>query len=781
MSGDKTNHQWYAHSGNGGNRWHLLREHLSCVAELAERFAAGTSWSEESAFSGQAHDLGKYGCLFPDRLQGRESGLDHWSAGAWVALKDFHAVAAALAIQGHHIGLQRGDPDSLRALDPGRLAEHHPFCLRLTEPEPENLLRRAREDGLNFESPDVVCLDPAKFRTTPVGSMLDVRLLYSCLVDADFLDTEAHFMGERDGKKYRISGPSLVPERAVEALERFMEEKVRPGTLEESDVTEARNRLWKMMEEAAGSPPGLYTLTAPTGSGKTLAMLRFALDHARSNNLQRIILVVPYLSIIEQTAAVYRAVFKDFPEHFILEHHSMAGIGSEEGYTPARESTEYARRLLAENWDAPIILTTNVQFLESLFSNRPSACRKLHNLMRAVIMFDEAQALPPSLAVPTLATLSHLVTRYRSTVVFATATQPAFDVLHDHVRKHVAVGWQPVEIAPDHAALYDNLRRYKVHWPGTGETITWEDLAGSLREHQQALCVVNLKKHAHALLTEFEHTDHVFHLSTNLCPLHRRAVLRQVRDRLQREKTCLLISTQCIEAGVDVDFPLLYRAMAPLDAIAQAAGRCNREGRLADHDGRLRPGEVRVFEPGETGGWRSRYPSYEYFQAAEVTRSMLLKAGPAGLDLGDPATFRAYYRSLYDLSRPESRNEELTEAIKRMDFVAVAQYYRIIDQNTIQVLVPYGPQAELFDELCMIAEEEGIDAAWMRRAQGLAVSIYRPARDHPAWEVLAPARLRYGNQDAFSDEWFILQQSGEGIYDELLGLQLPQSRQLLIA
>lgn len=773
--------QWFAHSENRAGHRHPTRKHLRCVSDLARDFAAEIPWSGEAALAGMLHDIGKYGDLFQARLRGEESGLDHWSAGAWVALKDFQAVAAALAIQGHHIGLQRGDLDSLRAMDLIRLAEHHPLNLRLTDPDPHNLQCRVRQDGLRFERLGAVCLDPAGFLKISGSSMLDVRLLYSCLVDADFLDTEAHFEGDGHGKRYRAPGPSLVPERATDALDRFLEEKIRTGSRAEPSVTEARNRLWEMMTAAAEKPTGLFTLTAPTGSGKTLAMLKFALEHARRNNLQRIVLVIPYLSIIEQTAAVYRTVFKGFPEHFILEHHSMAGVGGEEGYAPVMESMEYVRRLLAENWDAPIILTTNVQLLESLFSNRPSACRKLHNLMGAVIMFDEAQALPPSLAVPTLATLSHLVAGYGSTVVFATATQPAFDVLHDHVREQVPTGWQPVETAPDHAALYENLRRYEVGWPGEGRVTTWSELAADIGEQRQALCVVNLKKHAHALLAELEGRDDLFHLSTNLCALHRRAVLDQVRDRLRHGETCILISTQCIEAGVDVDFPVLYRAMAPLDAIAQAAGRCNREGRLTGADGRLRPGEVWVFEPEGTDGWRGRYPSHEYFQAAEVTRSMLLKAGAAGLDLADPATFRAYYRSLYDLSRPESKNEELAEAITRMDFAAVARQYRIIGQDAIQVLVPYGPWIELFDELCGVEEEEGIDAGWMRRAQGLAVSIYRPVRDHPAWEVLVPVRLRYGHGDAFSDEWFILQERGEGIYDEILGLQLPQSRQLLIA
>jgi CRISPR/Cas system-associated endonuclease/helicase Cas3 len=417
------------------------------------------------------------------------------------------------------------------------------------------------------------------------------------------------------------------------------------------------------------------------------------LEHAERNGLKRIILVVPFLSIIEQTAKIYREVFKSFPANYVLEHHSLAGLGSEDAREDAEAVSERARRLLSENWDAPIIITTNVQLLESLFSNRPSACRKLHNLMESVIMFDEAQTLPQTLAVPTLAALSHLSTTYRSTVLFATATQPAFDTLDHAVRAQVPGGWRPDEAALDHAQLYRGLRRYEVIWPADGETKNWAELAAELRVEEQVLCVVNLKRHAQALLEELQNDASIFHLSTNLCAVHRRAVLDEVRDRLAHQLPCRLISTQCIEAGVDVDFPVVYRSLAPLDAIAQAAGRCNREGRLTDATGKSRLGQVRVFEPEVNGDYRKRYPTRAYFQATEVTRSMLLSkkhSGFAGLDLNDPQIFREYYRALYDLSKPETQNTELISAITNADFVRVAQEYRLIDQSAIQVLVPYA-------------------------------------------------------------------------------------------
>ncbi|MEQ1848173.1 MAG: DEAD/DEAH box helicase, partial [Nitrospira sp.] len=398
-----------------------------------------------------------------------------------------------------------------------------------------------------------------------------------CLVDADFLDTESHFDGDAQGKRPRPEGLKLDASAALTALDAHMA-ALRATTGAQVVVQQAREILWSAVIHAGQTEPGTFTLTAPTGSGKTLAMLKFALEHAKKHRLKRIVLAVPFLTVIEQTARIYRTVFKAFPGNFVLEHHSLAGLGAEAEQRDAEGANERQRRLLAENWDAPIVLTTNVQLLESLFSNRPSSCRKLHNLMDSVILFEEAQSLPQHLVVPTLAALSHLSTAYRSTVVFATATQPAFDTLNEAVRKHAVQGWQPIEAVPEHPALFAALKRVAVRWPETDEKRTWTQLAAELRGVDQALVVVNLKRHALALLNELTGTESVFHLSTNLCAEHRRAVMDRVKAQLAVGLPCRLVSTQCVEAGVDVDFPVVFRAMAPLESIAQAAGRCNREG-----------------------------------------------------------------------------------------------------------------------------------------------------------------------------------------------------------
>jgi CRISPR-associated helicase Cas3/CRISPR-associated endonuclease Cas3-HD len=760
---------YFAHSANRADKWHPLAEHLLSVSQRAKVFSGAHTWADEAGLAGLLHDLGKYGDRFQARLQGKDQGLDHWSQGAWVALGEHRAIAAALAIQGHHVGLQCASTDALRRMSLQNLTQNHPFGLALSDADHMRLKQRAEADGLFFHAPAQTALSPKNGMAKAVANMLDVRMLFSCLVDADFLDTEAHFEGDAQGKCARLEGPKLDASAALAALDAHMA-KLRSATGAQTEVRQAREALWNAAEQSGQMQPGLFTLTAPTGSGKTLAMLKFALEHAARHNLKRIVLAVPFLSVIEQTAREYRKVFKLFPDNFVLEHHSLAGLGVEAERHDAEGASESQRRLLSENWDAPIVLTTNVQLLESLFSNRPSSCRKLHNLMESVILFDEAQSLPAGLAVPTLAALSHLSSAYRSSVVFATATQPAFDTLHTAVTKHAMQGWQPDEAVPKHAEMFSMLKRVEVSWPKNGEKRGWTELAADLRSDnaKQVLCVVNLKRHVLALLKELEGTEGLFHLSTNMCAEHRRTVLNRVRARLKHGKTCRLISTQCVEAGVDLDFPLVYRALAPLEAIAQAAGRCNREGKL-NEQGRL--GKVVVFEPNEEKELRWCYPTHAYYQAAEVTRTMLTLHGD--LNINDPALYRDYYRRLYDLNNPASQNELLNEAITALDFPEVAKHYRLIDQNTIQVLVPWADRWDEFDTLRSEAEREGISAKWMRRAQGLAVSIYLTRDGAPAWAI--PAKLRRGGT---SDEWFFLE--GD-YYDDILGLNPPKGEQVFIA
>lgn len=753
---------FFAHSANTEGERHLLRDHLAAVADLAEKHSANTPWAKEARLAGLLHDLGKYGDAFQRRLEGKESGLDHWSAGAWLALK-MRCAAAALAIQGHHIGLQHLDIKALGGLDPRNIAARHPLGLRLTAASLDNLETQLRNDGLTLPRVTQPMLGASLASNVP--AMLDVRCLFSALVDADFLDTEAHFQGDRCGKRYRQRGQRLDADLALTVVMARIRQ-TREATRAATRVDTVRQQLLDACLVSASLDPGLFTLTAPTGSGKTLAMLAFALAHAAKHGLERIVMVIPYLTITEQTACIYRSIFaahSGFGEHYVLEHHSLAGLGEEshrqdnEGGEGEASYAERRRRLLAENWDAPLIVTTSVQLLESLFSNRPSACRKLHRLHRSVILFDEVQTLTAALAVPTLAALSHIARAWGSSVVFASATQPAFSHLDAAVRKAGAAGWQPREIVPDGLDLFTPMKRVEIRWGSPDRCMPWGDLAMMLETSPQAMCIVNLKRHAKTLWEQLNDPD-AFHLSTNLCAAHRQAVLREVRARLAADKPVRLIATQCVEAGVDLDFPVVYRAWGPLDAIIQAAGRCNREG------WRTEPGRLHVFMPEDEG-----YPPGGYEQAAQVTKVLFRRHGEDGMKIEDPAFITAYYRELYDLAGIERARDSQTilDAVRAGSFPDVARAYRLIKQDAINVVVPYAPRQALYDQLREEADRRGLTVAWMRRAQPLTVNLYRPRDDDPVWDALLPIPAA-GCRRREQNDWFIYTVAGD--YHPHLGL-----------
>lgn len=757
----------------------MLRDHLVKVAERASAYAEPFGASEEAYLAGILHDLGKYGNLFQRRLEGKEKGIDHWTAGAWAALRDYRnkGIAAALAIQGHHIGLQAASRNNLSMLNIDKYREDQHQGVRLSEDDTDKLMECFLAEGL--KGPASGELAPSKYEHASgyhASHMLDVRMLYSTLVDADFIETEAHFGAGNDPESSRQPGLPLQAEKSLEALLDYMR-----GLPENSEASEAikriRNDLFNMCLQAGDLPKGLYTLTAPTGSGKTLAMLAFALKHAVVAGHRRIVFVIPYLSIIDQTAARYREVFsalygENELDLYMLEHHSMAGtrrdrevaVSSNDYYGGEEEAR---RHLLTQNWDAPIIVTTSVQFLESLFADRPSACRKLHGLANSVILFDEVQNLPVYLAIPSLAALSRLAQDYGSTIVFSTATQPAFDHLDSIVREgHCSYGWAPREIASLEMGMYSRAKRCEVMWPANlDERTSWRDLALRLEDDgsERALIITNLKRHALELHEELKAygCEGLFHLSTNMCPAHRRDVLQEVRERLEREERCILVSTQCVEAGVDIDFPVVFRAWAPLDAIAQAAGRCNRNGR------QLR-GNVHVFVPEDEA-----YPDGAYRQAAGITRLLFKTLGSKGMDIDNPELFRTYYRDLYELAKPQERKEDLTRAIQERDFVETAKHYRVIERNGINVLVYYKP--ERFRELKDEVMENGLSRRWMAMARPYAISIFEPSPYDPVKVYLDPVPV---GRRTLSEEWYTYLENDH--YRPDTGLVLPENSNILI-
>lgn len=707
--------EWLGHSAPPTGIPQALPDHLRTVSSIAAAFAAPIGLSEEAALAGILHDCGKYGQKFQDRLQGKARHIDHWSLGAWWAVK-LQAVGAALAIHGHHVGLDVLSPSRMMAImDPQALLHHHPLSLTLSETSLETIIERFEQDGLVAAPPSKTIVPKLPALNASLDTMLDVRMLYSCLVDADFLDTEAHFnQGAQGNKVFRDRGQALTPMAALALV------KQRVHTMESSSsasvVQDMRHRVWTQSLSAGNQADGFRTLTAPTGTGKTLAMLAYALQHAARFQKDRIIVVLPYLTLIEQTAKIYRDLFAMFGPRYIIEHHSLSGNGDS-------ESTDGSARLLAENWDAPIIITTTVQLMESLFSNRPGRCRKLHNLAHSVILLDEVQSFPLRLVVPTVAMLNSLSQRYHSTVVFATATQPAFS---DLVSSYAHISQVPVsflEMMDDPGELFDTVRRFDTVL--RNEAQSWESIATEICKFPSALIMVNLKRHAWQLAEVVNNlqTDNqpLFHLSTNMCPLHRTATLDRIRLALEGGG-CRVVATQCIEAGVDVDFPVVYRAWAPIDSLAQAAGRCNREGTSPT------PGQFVVFQPEE-----DRYPPGVYRQATDITRGMNREGL---LDLHSPESFAEYWHRLYDIHRPEQTYAMLLEEIRSLDFPSVDRDYRLIERATLSILVPYD--LPLYEALAAQARAQGLSAKWIRKAQPLAVNIYQPRDDDLIWQKLEP-------------------------------------------
>lgn len=716
---DLTQMTYYAHTAQGPEgrtdpdraKWQLLRDHLLNVARLARGFAEPYGLGAEAELAGLLHDLGKYSNRFQARLQDpRIHGINHWAAGAaWAA----NQAGVAFAIDGHHTGIPAkggsGIQQTIAKMRDDR--EREAFC-RCPEPVSE-LVRRCLSDGIH--------LPAAAIRKAghPFAEALRIRMLFSCLVDADFLDTEEHFTPGM--RQHRQSLP-LQPERALPRLLGRL-----AALSAEGDLNLRRRRLLTDCLTVANEAPGLFTLTAPTGSGKTLSALAFALRHIEHHNAQlpegdprrfrRIIVVIPFTSIIEQTAQVYRGLFEDlFGPEYLLEHHSSVAPRerSEDRGTDAEEERMRRARLASENWASPLVVTTNVQFFESLFGNRPSDCRKLHNIGRSVVLFDEVQTLPPNL-VPSLLSGVKLLTRdWGVTAVFMTATQPAFAAAGEAVID----GWNPRPIATDETGLAEALRRTCIELPSPDKKLPWELLADRLAAEPQVLCVVNITADARRLFTMLRDrsASGLFHLSSRLCPQHRREKLESIRQHLREGQPCRLVSTQLIEAGVDVDFPVAYRALGPLDSIIQTAGRCNREGRSAE------PRPVIVFRPEPL-----KTPPGAYRTATLKTVEFLDRHPDAADRLHLPEFYAAYFRELYGLLGPESaRHDPVFAACEALDFPKAAEDCRLIGDETRNVLVKWGRGQELAEKLSL---QRHLTSAECREAQRFSVNLYQSEFD----------------------------------------------------
>ena len=548
---------FHAHSANENGVCHGLVDHLLAVAEMAGGFCESFGSYDAGYYAGLWHDIGKFNSEFQRYLAGEhKSSLDHKGAGAKLALQH-HLEPLALLVQGHHGGLP-----AMRHCR-GWVNEKD------GNPATENAIVLARQAIPQMEPQTPI--KPPPWVNNGHRAELWLRMVFSALIDADRLDTEAHFNPGRAEDRGVVFGIAELWERFRTAHR----ERVRSGS-SDATVNEVRSDVYQACLAAAEQRPGIFRLAVPTGGGKTLSGMGFALRHAAIHGLNRVIVAMPFISITQQTASVYREFLGGAA---VLEHYSSAEVDDHDEYD---SETTWAR-LATENWDAPIVITTTVQLFDSLFSNRTSSTRKLHNLAKSVIILDEAQALPPTLLAPILDGLRDLSQNYGASVVLSTATQPTFQVIKPFA------GVNAYDIVQSSERHFQSLKRVRYDWR-TNPPLSWDEVAAAMWKTPQALAIVNTKKDALALL-DILNDETALHLSTLLCGRHREAVIAEIRRRLKHGEPCRVVSTQVVEAGVDIDFPMVFRAMGPMDSIIQAAGRCNRNGQLPDK------GRVIVFQP----------------------------------------------------------------------------------------------------------------------------------------------------------------------------------------
>jgi CRISPR-associated endonuclease/helicase Cas3 len=675
----------------------LLSEHLQKTAELAAKFAEDFDSSEWAYALGMMHDAGKGAPEWQNYLRSK-SGYDeeasseailgkvkHSGAGAKLAEELFGVLPGrflSYAIAGHHTGL------------PDFGGSQSSLAFQLQHTDTEKIASEFKNAAPSMRS----VKPPWRFALKGLDLSLWIRMLFSCLIDADRLNTEEYMNPDKSA----IRNKYLPITELISKFDIYMDAKTKKESVCSSDrVYQARQQVLSDCLAAADMQPGFFSLTVPTGGGKTLSSMAFALRHANKFGKKRIIYVIPYTSIIEQNAKVFRDIFG--PDE-IVEHHANLDD----------EDSSVKSRLATENWDAPIIVTTNVQFFESLFASKTSRCRKLHNIANSVVILDEAQLVPSEFLEPILATMQLLVERYKVTFVICTATQPAFERRDDFPEFPGLQKGSIREIIQDAPSLYKNLERVKVEIRDDS-TNDWNDLAAELALYDQVLCIVSDRKSCRELHAAMP--AGTYHLSALMCAEHRSRIIAEIKEKLAKRETIRVISTQLIEAGVDIDFTTVYRAKAGLDSIAQAAGRCNREGKL-NEEGKL--GKVVIFN-----GVR-KAPAGILRKASESAESVMTgKTDPI-----DQSLFAAYFANLYWKINSLDKND-IMKLLKPDDkceiqFRSAAEAFKIIDDAKHKtILVRYGEGGELIDSLKRAkVSDKGFEIKTLRKLQRYAITIY---------------------------------------------------------
>ncbi len=729
---------YYAKSPNIDGSQETVKAHCQKVSAQAAGYGLPLSLEEEARLCGLYHDFGKYSERFQGVLSRTYTGIDHAFSSAvlcdWLTRSKKRKLPSFVieAINGHHDGLQAYH--SIKDQIEQNLESTYPvYCNN----RKESALCGIREYN---EAITAICFDfldreELKYRPTiqqepapdNLSAMLDTRMLFSCLVDADYTISA--------GKNEHYD--DLQPQALLDTLYAY-HENLRKGSQAHTELNALRDRVFvRCGQVGAEAEPGVFTLTAPTGTGKTMALLHFALRHCLSHpTLKRIILVLPFLTLTEQSANAYASIVPD-----ILQDHSQSEMDAEAG--------EHAAK-----WDSPFIITTSVKFFQTLFANQPTDCRKLHNIANSVILFDEAQTLPANITISTLRSINRLCFRFGCTMVLSTATQPDYSPL-------TLTDWSPIEILPDYAELYAQTIRTKAVW-NLDSPISLEEIAVQMTRENNVCTIVNLRAHARKLYTFMKDQcgeEGTFFLTTDLCPCHRTQVVKEIKKRQKAGLPCWVVSTQCIEAGVDLDFSALFRALAPWEAIIQAAGRCNRNGRMD------KPGIVTIFIPDE----ERLYPDVWYQTAAEMVKT-LLERQHGNLELHDPDNISAYYRLLFD---NQHEKPALVSAIEKTYYETTAQEYRLIDNSGYKVLVPYAEKMELYHQLRQEAIETGITASWLKRAAPITVTTFEKlaAGGYPVEQTYYP---RKRESQCTPSDVFLLNTGAEDYYKTDMGLQLAK-------
>jgi CRISPR-associated endonuclease/helicase Cas3 len=679
---------------DSGCQIQTIEEHINGTATFASTFASKFQNVEWGRLLGLWHDLGKFSNEFQEYIKinsGYEDGVllgktDHTSAGAIFAKELLPQSWPPLAycIAGHHAGLHNWLPEIGISGDLYDRLKKQEFLDKIRTFIPKEI---TKIDHLN---------PPTGKPLPPKQIHLWIRMLFSCLVDADYLDTERFMNPESFAKRGKYK---TIKELKV-LFDNYMEELARNAP--ETNVNFIRNNVLNQCIRSGEKDPGFFSITVPTGGGKTLSSMAWALEHAAKFNKSRIVFAIPYTSIITQTVQVYRNIFSDSN---VIEHHSNID----------EEADSQDRKLATENWDAPIIVTTNVQLFESLFANRTSRCRKLHNIVDSIIILDEAQMLPPEFLKPVLSVLKGLVENFGVSVLFSTATQPVLKgTIGSGQNAFRGIEANAVrEIVPDFLQLANDLKRVRVQMPlNTNQPTEWTVIADELRKFEQVLCIVNTRKDCRELYNLMP--EGTVHLSRMMCSAHIMDAIAKIKHRLKSGLPITVISTQLIEAGVDVDFPVVYRALAGLDSVAQSAGRCNREGTLNKEE---KLGLTKVFctVKGTPPGLMRK--------GADTLKELLHLHN--GKDFLDPIMFQQYFSLFYSkvqgFDKPKIEDLLVKDATQmKFQFATAARDFRLIDDKGAQsILVEYKDGADLINLL----KRKGPETWLMRKLQRHAVSV----------------------------------------------------------